>query len=385
MILSYGGRNCWSFKDWLEIDFTINGNVPAEYGFSDVRVVPALCFQGANASGKTCAIRVLSFIYEFCKNSFSYEPEAPIPFDSFFNSTDETEMFLEFTIPDSVSPAYTYEVKLTREKVISETLSVKKGDKGRKDVVLRREGNVITKDTMFGSSKDIILRPNASFFSTFFQYGLENAKPFSKFFNAFGSNVKYRGIMNQKAKDEAAYYAEHPQVFDYVKHMLTMFDTGVKDIQLEKYMDDKGGVQYRSVFVHETEDGDKKLPLSAQSVGTVKLYSMLGDLIVALIQGVVLCVDELDTNLHTGLLQFLFLPFLSSSNSSHAQLIFTCHDYDLLDEMMKYRTYLFEKEKGESYCYRLDEINGAALRNDRSLSQQYKSGALGGVPRVKEE
>lgn len=109
------------------------------------------------------------------------------------------------------------------------------------------------------------------------------------------------------------------------------------------------------------------------------------DLIVALIQGVVLCVDELDTNLHTGLLQFLFLPFLSSSNSSHAQLIFTCHDYDLLDEMMKYRTYLFEKEKGESYCYRLDEINGAALRNDRSLSQQYKSGALGGVPRVKEE
>ncbi len=385
MILSYGGRNCWSFKDWLEIDLTINGNVPAEYGFSDIGVVPALCFEGANASGKTCAIRVLSFIYEFCKNSFKYEPEASIPFDSFFNSTEESEMFLEFSLPGSIAPVYTYELKLTRESVISETLSVRNGDKGRKAIVIKREGNIITKDTLFGSSKGIILRSNASFFSTFFQYGLENAKPFSKFFDAFGSNVKYKGIISQKVKDEAAYYADHPKVFDYVRHTLTIFDTGIKDIEIENYMDVNGETKYRSVFVHETEDGDKKLPLSAQSVGTVKLYSILGDFIIAIIKGIVLCIDELDTNLHTNLLSFLFYPFLHESNINHAQLIFTCHDYDLLDTMMKYRTYLFEKEKGESYCYRLDEINGAALRNDRSLSQQYKSGALGGIPRVKQE
>lgn len=83
MITSYGARNCWAFKEWMVINFRINGNVPEEYGFKDVRVLPALCFEGANASGKSCSLRVLSFIFDFCRNSFNYRNDAPIMFDSF--------------------------------------------------------------------------------------------------------------------------------------------------------------------------------------------------------------------------------------------------------------------------------------------------------------
>ena len=51
--------------------------------------------------------------------------------------------------------------------------------------------------------------------------------------------------------------------------------------------------------------------------------------------------------------------------------------------MKKYRTYLFAKENGESFCYRIDELpTNNDIRNERPLEPIYKSGLLGGVPRV---
>ena len=93
MIIEYGGKNCWAFKEWMTINFEINKNVPSEYGFSDINVVPTLCFEGANASGKSCALRVLSFIMDFCSNSFSLQKNQDILFESFFNNNETSEFF----------------------------------------------------------------------------------------------------------------------------------------------------------------------------------------------------------------------------------------------------------------------------------------------------
>ena len=90
MILSYGGKNCWAFKDWLEISFRANGNVPNEYKNGNNEAFSALCFVGANASGKSCALKVLAFIKDFCLNSFAYPIEEGIIFDSYFNNSDKS-------------------------------------------------------------------------------------------------------------------------------------------------------------------------------------------------------------------------------------------------------------------------------------------------------
>ncbi|TOA04168.1 hypothetical protein CGK40_02880, partial [Vibrio parahaemolyticus] len=42
--------------------------------------------------------------------------------------------------------------------------------------------------------------------------------------------------------------------------------------------------------------------------------------------------------------------------------------------------YLVNKEDGESYGYRLDEIPGSMIRNDRPITPLYVSGKIGGVP-----
>jgi hypothetical protein len=40
------------------------------------------------------------------------------------------------------------------------------------------------------------------------------------------------------------------------------------------------------------------------------------------------------------------------------------------------------KEKSESYTFRLDEIPGDILRNDRPIRAIYDAGKVSGVPRV---
>lgn len=53
-----------------------------------------------------------------------------------------------------------------------------------------------------------------------------------------------------------------------------------------------------------------------------------------------------------------------------------------MDYLGKYRIVLVNKENNESFLYRLDEISGDLLRNDRSISKVYENGKIGGKPRL---
>ena len=103
----------------------------------------------------------------------------------------------------------------------------------------------------------------------------------------------------------------------------------------------------------------------------------------ALEQGGVLLLDEFDINLHPNLLPMLINLFDDpEKNLNNAQMIFSTHDTAIMDRLGKYRTYLVNKENNESFGYRLDEIPGDILRNDRPVSSPYRNGKVGGVPKV---
>jgi hypothetical protein len=53
-----------------------------------------------------------------------------------------------------------------------------------------------------------------------------------------------------------------------------------------------------------------------------------------------------------------------------------------MDTLGKYRTFLVNKENNESFGYRLDEIPGDMLRNDRLISPIYNEGKIGGIPKL---
>ena len=384
MVTSFGGKNCWVFKDWFEINFRLNNNVPKEYGFNNIQVVPILCFEGPNASGKTCALKALSFISDFCRNSFSYSPESPVPYDTYFHNTDDSFFYVSFFLLNDLTTEYTYEVCFSKKKVKTEKLISKRAK--IKETLISRTGTRIIKNN-FTSSKNLVinLRENSSFISTFYQYGVKEILPFINFFLSIHSNITYLGRNEfNHLEDPAGYYHEHPDMLVRVVDELKRLDTGIKDIKIHEYTYKDGKKGLYSVVVNETEEGDKELPHYTMSTGTKALYSELNDMLMVLEKGGVMLFDELDCHLHSSLVPILIGYFLSpEKNKNNAQLVFTSHDSSLLDEAKKYRTYIFEKNKGESICYRIDELPSRLIsRNERSLESVYKTGVLGGLPNV---
>jgi AAA15 family ATPase/GTPase len=93
--------------------------------------------------------------------------------------------------------------------------------------------------------------------------------------------------------------------------------------------------------------------------------------------------DEFDINFHPHILPLLIGIFDDKKlNKNNAQMLFTTHNTDIMDLIGKYRIVLINQKESESYGYRLDEISGDLLRNDRPITPGYRSGKLGGVPRV---
>ena len=315
MIRKFGGKNCWSFKEWCEIDFCINKNVPKEYGFKDVGVVPALLFEGANASGKTCALRILSFIASFCAVSFLEMPNSEILFDTYFNNNDKSDFFIDFSLADDINNIYTYELTLDKEKIYSEKII-----KNKKTVFLRKD-NQVKKDLIFNFPQKMInLRSNASFISTLMQFNIPTIKPFYDFFINIISNVNYMGIESYQETDSVAkMYYKLPDLLKKVVNKIKSFDTGIEDIEIKKVLTEDGKETFVSIFKHKTEDGTKNLGIFSQSMGTKILYKRLLDFYAAIERGGVLILDEIDCHLHSFIIPELLAFFLNPDiNNNHA-------------------------------------------------------------------
>lgn len=85
MLLGYGAKNCWCFKDWIDINLRLNGYVPKDVS-DNKNYSLILGFEGANASGKTNALKVFAFIADFIKNSFQKLQYQIALFFDFFQS-----------------------------------------------------------------------------------------------------------------------------------------------------------------------------------------------------------------------------------------------------------------------------------------------------------
>lgn len=381
MLLGYGARNCWCFKDWLDINLRLNGYAP--HNISNGRSCSlVLGFEGANASGKTNALKVFAFISDFIKNSFVYAPESSILYDSYFNNSEPSEFYVEFSAEDGHE--YRYEAVLRKNCVVSEKLILVRSS--AEDVVLQRDKNEITVNRLYDNKSKVILRDNASVISTLHQYAIQEISPVFSFFNRHTINVTYTGLRYEIRRDVptvSEFYFHNQKALDFCKRLIRKFDTGVSDITISFREDEKDRKLYFPVFHHNISGADNRLGIDSESTGTRALFINLLFYYTSLKSGGVLILDEFDINLHPDILPHLIDLFTSpASNPAGAQMIFTSLNPEVLDILGKYRTYLFEKENGESYAYRLDEPDTNILRNDRSVSAPYRRHLLGGYPKI---
>jgi AAA15 family ATPase/GTPase len=127
------------------------------------------------------------------------------------------------------------------------------------------------------------------------------------------------------------------------------------------------------------------VPFGIESLGTKKIFALLGPWFDTIIHGGTLLIDEFGASLHTHLSIELIKMFQSSLNTG-AQLIITTHDTNLLrgELLRRDQIWFTEKDKyGSSDLYSLVEYKidqASSVRNDASYSKNYLLGKYGAIP-----
>lgn len=380
MLLEYGLSNFLSFKDGVTVSFRLDANCPSHVSQGrDFATV--MCVKGANGSGKTQLLKGLAFVADFAVRSFAREPDDAISVDSFYGNSKPSEFFVEFGVGSST---YRYELELTQKRVIREALyrTLKK-----RVQLFERVGDTVEKATKaFEILRSMRLRGNASVLSTARQYDVKELEPVNRFFKTIASNVGHDGHRDRSflsLDSVSRMFAKNPEYLSFAIDFIRECDIGIGDIHIDEQEMAGEQKKYVPVFLHVVDGKNVPVFPATESSGTKQLFRSLFAYKSVLDSGGVLVLDEFDMYLHSHILPKLVDLFINpEKNVKAAQLLFTTHNLEIIDLSGRYRTYLVNKEDNVSYAFRLDEIPGDMLRNDRSIIPAYREGRIGGIPRL---
>jgi hypothetical protein len=379
-------------------------------GVEDMRALKGTVLYGANASGKSNLIQALNFLRSYVLNSARLlgpkQPTGVVPFITEKGAIPQpTELEVAFV---HLGTHYRFKVALTPEQVMEEVLEVYPD--GRKQTWYRRfwdteagkfvyepaQSSVFKRDP----KQEEFTRPNALFLSTAVQLNNAQLQPVVDWFREqlrfsvaehplmFGPTPRFKGTA--WCLDADSPLAERlQQLMKHADFGIAGTRVWTEEVETEEEDEDSPGQVHivteertRVAFRHVGPDGREfELPLEEESAGTRKFFAIAGPWLQALDQGVTLCLDEFDTNLHPFLTQALLeLVFKPEHNPKGAQVIFTTHNPLLLDPTFLRRDqiwFLDKDNEGGSFVYPLTDYKP---RRDESLLRGYLSGRYGALP-----
>ena len=409
MLHEFSLRNFYSFADEAKVSFCVGEHAPDNELFfnapSGLRLSKMLAAIGPNASGKTNLMKGLPFLRWFMLHSFrQLEAKDLIPVD-FFGFTAKKDPVLEFQVVFEVAGSvYRYDIRTTRERVLSEILE-RKAESNHFNYLFKREWNDATKavdiqeqgfDFDVPAIKTLIEnRHNATLFSTLRQIQHKPLQPLADYFQAIETNVDRWGRETPTPVQHMAnmlmaaeFFHRHPGHREYlVKLMTEKLDFGIHGITIEeeKYKNPnktEPDTVYVPYGVHRVEGKDYRLPLMMESSGTQNSFVLLHQLLPVLEAGSLAVIDEFEVDLHPHMIPPILDLFLSpQTNPKNAQLLFSTHALEVFRKLDKTQILLVEKDENcRSHVCRLDDIKG--VRRDVDLYAKYMSGAFGAVPNV---
>lgn len=386
-------KNFFSFKDEGILSFRANKKAPkTEKYFTDgtsEKLSKVVSIFGHNASGKTNALKAISFLQWFIVYAYTEKPDAKIPIIPFAftdKKNDPTEISVEFSVGKDF---YAYFIELTTDKILREKLQKKEYEKTKFSTLFEREwkegekNNYVWKDKFnLGARFHDRLRENASVLATAIRDKHKESSRIFDFWKNVDVNVTVTGKANNEAQNivgAANFFDKNPVIKEKADALMQKFDLGLEAIDIVKKEETDRSLSFDLQGSHY---GGYKLAFPFESAGTKKLFSILKNILQVLEFGGVAVLDEFDTDLHPMMSEELLKMFFSKESNPHnAQLISSAHSPHLLNLLDKYQIAFTEKnEKGESEVWRLDEVSG--VRSDDNYYAKYLSGAYGAVPEI---
>lgn len=395
MLHRYRFKNFFSFRDEAEISFVLGDKAPKD-GRSVVsttgqRLSKALAVIGPNASGKTNVIKPLAFLAWFVSDSFRIKLDTKLAVEPhFFSEERQSEFSVDF---DWDGVLWRYELKLTSEMVVFEAL-FRKTSRVFSYVFVREwqgEGQPYRVSQQgFGLKKQEAgkVRKNVSLISWAAQYGVELAVSMASpniFTNVIFSGRQHLDLEQILAASD--FYAHNPQLHDNMAVLLRGWDLGMAAVDIRKVSVTNAKGETEMVWMpfglHQSGAKTAEIPLFHESSGTQGAFVLLSRLLPALKTGGLAVIDEMEADLHPHMLiPIMDLFFSEETNPHNAQVIFTCHSMEILNQLHKGQVVLVEKDdECNSEAWRLDAMKGIS-RADDNFYAKYMAGAYGAVPNL---
>lgn len=389
MICQFSFQNFRSYKN--ETVFDMQATAAPEMSSSLIvsengnAILPVSVIYGPNGGGKSNLLKafaslislVVRPIHELDKNQTRLilqhrSPCIPFAFDG-ESIHNPTEFLLYFR---TSSHEYRYFVSILYDAIVAESL-YRKPIGGRMSKLFEREDGTITLGNTIRKASvntDINAKmPYLSFLAI--NYNFPAIVEAQRWFES----CIIRNYANPDT-EQMVLVSENEEFKSSIIQLLN--DMGI-DITDYRY-DDKQGQFYLKRHI---ADCDYELELGNESEGTQKLFSVLPIIMVALAQGRVVVIDELDAKLHPKLLRYIISLFKNPEiNRFGAQLIFTSHDMSTMRNDVFRRDEIWfaaATESRDSEIYSLYDIRregGQRVNNDAAYNLQYMAGRYGADP-----
>jgi uncharacterized protein len=398
MLYSYSFSNYRSFRERVEVPLTLADNASVKgwerRSSTDQRLTTAMAVLGANASGKTSLIQPLAFLSWFVPHSFSVKPDEKILVTPHFTAQDHPTEFEVIADADEPGVLWRYRLSANPRNVLHESLE-SKTRRGQWNTVFDRSlaaGNkyqVVQDGFGLDQTQAESVRPNVSLISWAAQFGVPLARTIAGMH--VQTNMNYSGrvtLLRDRAIDFCTqFYANNRELQTRMRDLLARWDLGLSDILIQEHeIPSASGEKTKQWFASGLHRDPKtesvySLPFAEESSGTKTAYMLLAQILFALEFGAVVVWDELESDLHPHMLEPLLDLFSNpETNPRNAQIIFTCHQVEVLRLLQKSQVMLVEKDGLESSAWRLDELEN--VRSDENRVAKYLAGAYGAVPRI---
>lgn len=397
MLIEFSVNNYKSIKDDLTLSMMDLKNSP--------KALSSAVLYGANASGKSNVLHALKMMQRIVLNADRIMLSTDkLPYNPFrLSSQTETAPTSFDVVFEKKSKKYKYGFSYNSKEIVSEYLLVY--ESARPTTIYEFEKNIFKPNSKIPSLKKIIKPSNFLYLWEADKQNVKPAKAVLECFNelihiSFDDEGGLRGIFSPKWLD----FLDEKTQKDMIAAFLQTADTGIKDVlkdvsglekqkrkmadgSLEDYF-----VESRSVTtVHEKFGKNKKKEGEAyfdlfkdESTGTKKMFFIAELFVMALLEGCILLLDEMDANLHPILTRELIKFFNDPEvNTLGAQLVFSSQDTNLLDLslMRKEQIYFVEKDHfGGSHLASLSDYNN--VRNSDKIEKNYILGKYGAIPYI---
>ena len=374
----------------------------------DVRTIPCLAMYGANASGKSNIVQAFTSLVRIIKDRYDPKTISPNKLHPHDNITSFSIEFLKN------GRKFLYSLKVDGTEIVNEKLVE------NKEIIF----SITNRNTLFTALSTEVY--SSKKLDTIFSVEcLDQQRQFkTPFLSVVGKN--YAGLNDSMT---AAYgfitnnlevYPSNNFPFSFGLNRLTETNSGMDpqkafedivtilrkldiDITRMEYKKDEMGKEIKAFpgnkydfsisnnIITATEinsyhtdvlGNEVQLNFKEESLGTQRVACLLGIVLTALRKGHVLVIDELGNSLHPYLFAEIVRMFKDKRyNTSNAQLIFTTHNTDIMEQdMMRISEIgiVTRTLKRGTVFKRVSDFEG--VRNVINFRKQYLDGTFSGIP-----